>query len=538
MYLSSSPNLKEGGVFAFAKTKEQMKLIARLLALLMACLMLATVVVACDQSSTQNGGTTGGGNSGLKDDNYDVNGRLKDDLPDTLNYQGEEVTILHWSNPENPEFEQAEITGDNVRDAIYDRNMTVEDRLNVDLVFVGIPGHGGDRATFIKHVDSVYSANTQDYDLVSVYARTSGTLAVQGYYLNLSTIENSYMDLEKPWWPQQLVETVSFGNGDYYFCSGDMSTNVLYMMHMMYINKDMFSQLQIDVPYQAVRDGQWTIDKLIEVTSEVYRDLDNDNTTSKFDRYGFGAVHWVLDSFFAGSNLRYVDESDADLLVLSPDFTSKKAVKLVNKLGQWAITDSVWVYNSAITNDSVELQGDHMKVFDEGRMLVIMQHSQYAGKHLLNADFEYGLLPVPKYEEKQVNYYTGMGNPWSLYAIFRGFDDRGEKQETLTMLSAVLECWASEGYRLTTPEIFEVNMQLKYSAGQDETDMFEYIRSGITFDIGKIFAADLNNICELPSYAISANASWSYSFKSYQKAIVTNLEKIVENFRTYHSIQK
>ena len=515
-----------------------MKLIARLLALLMACLMLATVVVACDQSSTQNGGTTGGGNSGLKDDNYDVNGRLKDDLPDTLNYQGEEVTILHWSNPENPEFEQAEITGDNVRDAIYDRNMTVEDRLNVDLVFVGIPGHGGDRATFIKHVDSVYSANTQDYDLVSVYARTSGTLAVQGYYLNLSTIENSYMDLEKPWWPQQLVETVSFGNGDYYFCSGDMSTNVLYMMHMMYINKDMFSQLQIDVPYQAVRDGQWTIDKLIEVTSEVYRDLDNDNTTSKFDRYGFGAVHWVLDSFFAGSNLRYVDESDADLLVLSPDFTSKKAVKLVNKLGQWAITDSVWVYNSAITNDSVELQGDHMKVFDEGRMLVIMQHSQYAGKHLLNADFEYGLLPVPKYEEKQVNYYTGMGNPWSLYAIFRGFDDRGEKQETLTMLSAVLECWASEGYRLTTPEIFEVNMQLKYSAGQDETDMFEYIRSGITFDIGKIFAADLNNICELPSYAISANASWSYSFKSYQKAIVTNLEKIVENFRTYHSIQK
>ncbi|MBE6629599.1 MAG: hypothetical protein E7624_01965 [Ruminococcaceae bacterium] len=517
-----------------------MKLMTRMLALLLVCLSIVTMVVACDSGSTNNGGTAngGGGNSGLKDDKLDVNGRLKDDLPDTLNYQGEEVTILHWSNPENPEFEQEEITGDNVRDAIYDRNMQVEDRLNIDLQFVGIPGHGGDRPNFVKHVDSVYSAGTQDYDFVSVYARTSGTLAVQGYYLNLSTIENSYMDLEKPWWPQQLVETVSFGNGDYYFCSGDMSTNVLYMMHMMYINKDMFSQLQLELPYELVREGKWTIDKLIEYTSDVYRDLDNDNTTSKHDRYGFGAVHWVLDSFFAGSNLRYVDEDDNDMLVLSPDFTSKKAVRLVNKLGQWAVTDNVWVYNSAITNDAVELQRDHMDVFDDGRMLVIMQHSQYAGKHLLNADFEYGLVPNPKYDEKQVNYYTGMGNPWSLYAIFLDFDERDDRQETLTMLSAVLECWASEGYRLTTPEIFEVNMQLKYSAGQNETDMFEYIRSGITFDIGKIFAADLNNICELPSYAISANASWSSSYKSYKTAIEKKLADIVENFRTYHAIQK
>ncbi|MBQ9778445.1 MAG: hypothetical protein IJW22_05915, partial [Clostridia bacterium] len=119
--------------------------------------------------------------------------------------------------------------------------------------------------------------------------------------------------------------------------------------------------------------------------------------------------------------------------------------------------------------------------------------------------------------------------------IFVDFDERGDKAATLTMLSAVMECWASEGFRLTTPEIFEVNFQLKYSEGQDETDMYEYVRSGITFDLGKIFAGELNNMCELPSKAIQTNSSWSSSYKAYEKAITNSLNTIVENFRTYQA---
>ena len=130
-----------------------------------------------------------------------------------------------------------------------------------------------------------------------------------------------------------------------------------------------------------------------------------------------------------------------------------------------------------------------------------------------------------------------MGNPWSLYGIFLDFDQRDDKEETLTMLSAVLECWASEGYRLTTPEIFEVNMQLKYSEGQDETNMFEYIRSGIVFDIGKIFGTDLSDLPGRRSRAIASNASWSASYGAYKRAISAQLAQIVQNFRDYQAMR-
>ena len=511
-----------------------MKHFARIFALLLACLTLVTMVVACDQTSGGGNGGGGGGSTGLKDDTLDINGRVKDDLPDNLNFGGEEVVLMYWAEVERPEFEQEEITGDNVRDAIYDRNMQVEDRLNVDLQFVGVPAaYHGAREPFLKQIDAIYAAGTQDYDIIATYARTEGTLAVQGYLENLAKIENSYMNLQKPWWPQQLVETVSFGNGAYYFISGDMSTNVLYMMHLMYINKDMFSQLQIDLPYKTVRDGKWTIDKLIEITTDTYRDLDNDNQVSVNDRYGFVALHYVADSFYAGSNMRYIDESDTDMLVVSPDYTSKKMVKMINKLGNWAANDSVW-----ITREAIATSEEHMAtwtMFQKGRALIHMAHANYAEARLLNADFEYGLVPNPKYDEKQVNYYTGMGNPWTLYGIFRDFDDRGDRKATLSMFTAVLECYCSEGYRLTTPEVFEVNMQLKYSAGQDETDMFEYVRSGIVFDLGKIFSSELGVMSEMASSCIVGNSSWSSCYKSYKSSIDKKLEDIVENFRIYQN---
>ena len=514
--------------------KRNMKLFVRMLCLLIACLTVLALVVACDGDGDKN-------TVKYKDNTKDRNGRLKDSLPDMdddpsndLNYEGEIINLMYWAEVERPEFEQEEITGDNVRDAIYDRNVNVEDRLNVDLNFIPVyAAYHGAREPFLKHIDAIYNAGTQDYDIIATYARTEGTLSVQGFLQNLSTIKDSYIDLEKPWWPAQLLDTVTFGNNSYYFLSGDMSTNVLQMMHLMFINKTMFEELEIELPYEAVRKGEWTVDKLIEVTSDRYVDVDGNNMVSTGDTFGFCALHYVCDSFYPGSNLRYIVEDETDMLKLSPDYGSAKTVKLINKLGQWAATDSIWITHSY--SNTEEEQNATRKLFAKEQALVWMEHACFAESSLLDVDFDYGLVPNPKYDTKQKNYYTGMGNPFSLYGVYIDFDERGNREETLKMFTAVLECYASEAYRLTTPEIFEVNMQLKYSEGQDETDMFEYVRSGIVFDLGKIFSVELDNMPELASHAIAGNSSWSHSYKSYKRSIEKKLANIVKDFRDYQA---
>lgn len=457
-------------------------------------------------------------------------------VPEELDYKGEEITLMYWSEVERPEFEQKEITGDNVRDAIYDRNTYVEEQLNIEISFVGVPAaYYGAREPFLRQIDAIYAANTQDYDIIATYARTEGTLAVQGYLQNLNKIEESYIDYDSPWWPQRIVESLTIGNG-HYFLSGDISTNTIWMMHCMFINEDMFSQLEMDLPYQIVRDGKWTVDKLMEITSDQYRDMDKDNRPSENDRYGFVALNYVCDSLYVASNLRYIEQNDVETLVLSPDFSSKKAVGLINKLGAWAGYDSIWITRSGYNTD--EENSATRKIFAKGGTLVWMEHFCLGESSLLNVDFDYGLLPLPKYDEKQINYYTGVGNPCTMYGIFVDFDDRGDRAETLRMFSAVLETYAAASYYMITPEIYEVNMQFKYDdRSAVEAEMFDYLRCGIVFDLGKICAAELNTVCEMPSMAIHAGAQWQYMYPALRRSVETSLRSIVENFRIYQAIR-
>ncbi len=525
-----------------------MKTFTRLLALLLACVMLLAIVVACGDAKEDNNNDNGGNNNTptdpddlLIDKNYDANGKLRDELRHyDLNYKNEKITVMHWK-AENNEFEITDITSDNVDNAIYDRNDQIQRRLNVDLEWTETLGHSGMIENFVTQVETYASAGTHPIDIIATYAPTMGVLSIQGYMMDFAKIEENanpdddyerfYIDLEKPWWPQQLVETVSFGSS-YYFLSGDISTNVLHMMHMLFFNKNMFAKHQLEVPYEDVYNGTWTLDKLIKLTTGIYVDSDTTPGKSNGDTFGLIGRSYVLDAFYVGSNMHYILSDDENYLTISKDMESSKTVKLVNKLG------NMFGSNDWATRKFGEMAGEDyedISLFARGGALVIQQHAQIGQKSLVGkVDFDYGVLPMPKYNEKQVNYYTNIGNPMTLYGLFVDLDPRGDMDQTLSMMTAVLECWASEAYRLTTPEIFNVNMQLKVAETQEDTDMFEYVRTGITFDIGRFFATELGAVSTRVGYCMATNSSWSTYWGAYERSLKANLQEIIDTFKEYN----
>ncbi|MBE6605347.1 MAG: hypothetical protein E7639_06580 [Ruminococcaceae bacterium] len=147
----------------------------------------------------------------------------------------------------------------------------------------------------------------------------------------------------------------------------------------------------------------------------------------------------------------------------------------------------------------------------------------------------YGILPIPKYDTAQKNYYTVIGNEFSIYSVFRGRSDRGDAAATDSMLTAVLECWASEAFRKTTPVIFELNMKLKSSPTQCEADMCEIIRQSIEFDMGRIFGTQLSGkvdeviqMDQLAMFAANEGTSWATVTDANLERMTTNLAKFVE----------
>ena len=516
-----------------------MKTFVRLLTLLLACLMLAMTVVACDDDTTEDGQ-----GSAMEEDAY---GRERDDLDQyNLNYMGDEVSVLYWSDVENPEFDVEQITSDNVNNALYDRNGEIERRLNVELKFSGVPGNVNNRKGFVSVVDTDYKSQSHAYDLIASYSRTEGMLAIQGFLADLKSIEGSMINEDKPWWPDTLLETVTIGD-KMFFLSGDISPNVLHLMQVIYFNKDLLNEYwntyaqeqgfesdrdengkEIVSPaarmiYDWAYKGTWTIDKLITLTTAEGIAKDNGTATGVQDiedQYGFTSIPYCIDCFYTGSNLRLVEETDdGGVLKISDDYGSAKTVKLVNKMSTWFSNPACWTlydfsYITLFQNGNAMFAGlraHHVKHFDE--------------------DWDYGVMPVPKYDEKQLNYDTCMGNPFTLYGIYDGLDTHGDKPARLAEMTAVIECWASESYRLVTPEVFEVNMQLKYADTQYETDMFEIVRSSVVFDLGRIFANDLSFMSELPSRAAVYHASWSSTYGSYKKSLNAKLEEIVSQLK-------
>ena len=114
----------------------------RLIALVLACLMLATFFVSCEKDDVD----PDNGDYLPAEDPYE-----KDDLPE-LNYGGENVTMLYWSDRvHKEEFEITEPSDDLVVNASYKRTKTTEQRLGIKFGYASCVGNasGDNTAKFI-----------------------------------------------------------------------------------------------------------------------------------------------------------------------------------------------------------------------------------------------------------------------------------------------------------------------------------------------------------------------------------------------------
>ncbi len=506
-----------------------MKIYAKIVSLFCALIMLLSVFAACAQpadgeattegeAAATNPGSTPPEAEVTKDPNYDDDGYLLSKLPADLKYDGETITVLHWK-AERAEFEILEDqTGlDIVKDAIFERNAATEKRLGITFEWTEQPGDSNNIGNFVNYVQNCYSGGTY-YDIIATYSRTAASLSANGLLEDLNKVEDSYINFEMPWWPEAMISTCSMKDS-LFFISGDISTNLLHMMYALYYNIDMLNNLGLPDPINMVDDKTWTIDKLIEMTADIYKDNDQSGNPTDEDTYGFTSNYFHLEAFYSGSGMMLIEPGTGDkVLKISDDYTSTKTIDLVDKLRAWFDQGATYVNppGGKLANDAVFAEG--RALFTQNR--VYIADAEYNKGALRSADWEYGILPNPLYDENQEDYITLLGNPFTHWCIMTDARDP-------SMSSAVIEYMASEGYRKTSPALFENNMKYRYTPDSsdkgDGARMFDIIRENISFDLGRMFAEELNYISEKPLRAAIAGQSWA----TQQKTAMTALNKLL-----------
>ena len=191
--------------------------------------LILLVSILCAAGCGSNGDTTETTGETTTENTTAEEKILSPDIPSDLTLNGETITILYRDGMKD-EFWTEEQNGDIVNDAVYNRNATVESKLDCKLEYipnVSTDWNGGYQSVISQSV----LAGDESYDIISGPSFHIPTLIVDGYLSNLNGMK--YLDFGKPWWAQSLLETTAFGD-KIYLVSGDISMGLIRYLNCTY----------------------------------------------------------------------------------------------------------------------------------------------------------------------------------------------------------------------------------------------------------------------------------------------------------------
>ncbi|MCL2159516.1 MAG: hypothetical protein FWH48_08935, partial [Oscillospiraceae bacterium] len=221
---------------------------------------------------------------------------LSDELP-PLDFGGETVSILHrdYGIWEMEMYAEAQ-NGDVINDAVYRRNMAIEERFNVTLNMIPVRGAWDYKDEFLKRVRNTVSAGDNEFEIICGYAAYIVELTTSGNYLS-NWHDIPYMDFKKPWWNQEFVSEMTV-NGRMFFITGDFALSTINAANVLFFNKNLWQAYAFEDPYAIVREGKWTLDKMTEITKQVSMDLDSNGKYDEKDLYGYVTdTHNQVDAY-------------------------------------------------------------------------------------------------------------------------------------------------------------------------------------------------------------------------------------------------
>ena len=153
--------------------------------------MLATILAACtggeDQKTQTETTTTSAGSTEETDVLLDEYGReiITPDIPANLDFGGRDFIVHTRGNVEQYEWKADNPTGEILNDSIYDRNMLVEELLNIKIVVLAEGTWADYTSVTLPKIKASIMAGDHAYDLIAGFSTPIATLATTGLIMNL-----------------------------------------------------------------------------------------------------------------------------------------------------------------------------------------------------------------------------------------------------------------------------------------------------------------------------------------------------------------
>lgn len=349
-----------------------------------------------------------------------------------------------------------------INDSVYERNNIIEEKYGFTIKEIISPKDPALQA------QNEIKAGQSAFNLIIADGKNSAILGMGGYLCDLNSASN--LVLEAPWWDQYANKDLSIG-GKLYFTTGDLSISCMDATWVTFFNKTVHEQYNIEDLYELVKNGEWTIDKVTEISKKISSDVNSDGRYDANDRYGYAYEPFNNYALFHSLGCSIVSKDADDFPTLS--VFSTKSQEVFEKIRE--ISDDDQNYYQDWSSAILGVQQDNRALLSATTMYTIR-----AGYRKLEQD--YGILPMPTLEkgDNSVN-VVSVATCGSLYSVPTSHLD------DLDRISYAMEALCRESKDTLRNAYYDVSLQGIVLRDVESSAMLDIIFANRRYDLAIIY---------------------------------------------------
>ncbi len=499
-------------------------ILAKLTAAALAALMLLPLASCATQTDTQEtGANTSASTTPVSSSDSTVeteietdNTNYECDLPEDLDFKDEEVTIMYVkvAGREDELVDLGELGHGVISDAVYERNIAVENQLHIKFAY---DEQASDTAAQAK-ITTLVNGGDRSVDLFTLGTYCAVTPAVSGCYLNLNNVE--YVDLSKHYWSQDYNDVFTFTSSDKNFVATSPAAISLFRLtYLTIFNRDLFENYKIPDLYDTVKSGEWTLDYQFKITSDIWLDKDSDGKSSEKDFFGFITGTCIsVDAYCVASDIHMVVRDETGYMAYNKE-DNERIVEMAGKVSDLYNAKGTYRFIDATYDDI----GKHYIIEKFANEEGLMATTQFFGlEKNINAlsGFNYGIVPMPKLDTLQEKYMTYVQDQVSAFGISAAINS--EKQ--IEMLGAVMEAMAYHSNEIVRPAYYDSTLSLRFMQDPESRSILDTMFETISFDY--CYATGFGDLRgELRTRLPSSDPAISSRLKSWEMGMTRKLDR-------------
>ncbi|MBE6611072.1 MAG: hypothetical protein E7632_01155 [Ruminococcaceae bacterium] len=407
-----------------------------------------------------------------------------------------------------------EENGDVLNDAAVKAKRRVEEELNVKLEMfeLGAANKPDEIITAVMAGDDEFKFGMQmQIGMPKLLGDTS-------ILVDLNSVPT--LDLSHSWWDQNAVEAYSL-YGKQYAAVGDICYYSKTSLISYFFNQQMIIDNNLDNPYDLVREGKWTLEKLDQMVRDVSRDLNGNTEYDTDDQYGFMGERASMAYTLIGCGQRFSDRDesgDIEIVINTPRTVDviERFLKLINDP-----SCSLPVYKHEKNFDNVWVDLFLAKLKDNTALF--FSNQLYVALNMRDMEADFGILPLPKYDETQKDYYTTTSSWWSDNLIIPATNNE------LEMTGHVIEALGFYAQQYVTPAFVNETVISKTIRDEDSVEMINILYDSVIYDMAMIF--EWGGVVNLVNKLPLKDTGFASTYAAEESKILASLASTVKTLK-------